>query len=178
MAITKEQKQQQVAELIDNLAKSKLTVVADYSGLSVGQMQQLRQDLLSQNGSLKVIKKTLIKRALSQSPGLSAIKGTKFDGPIALAFGFTDEVTAPQVLYRFAKTNPNLAILTGFNQEGTLLSAEQIQQLAILPGMQELRGILTGVIAAPIKGLVGVLNGTLLGVVNVLNNLNKQKSAA
>lgn len=169
MAITREQKEKQLEMLIEDLGKSRLTLAVNYRGLSVEEMQQLRQNLQEEDGNLKVIKKTLIKLGLAKVPALGAIKDNELEGPVALAFGFTDETSPAQVVHQFAKTHPNLEVLAGISAEGKLLSAEDVLQLATLPSKQQLQANLVGVIVGPARGLVNVLAGNLRGLVQVLN---------
>lgn len=169
MAITREQKEKQLEKLIEDLGKSKLTLAVDYRGLNVEQMQQLRKALQAEDGNLKVIKKTLIKLGIKQNPKLEAFEPDMADGPVALAFGFTDELSPAKVVHNFAKANPNLEVLAAITADGELLNTEQVKNLALLPSSEQLQAMLVGVIAAPARGLVTVLSGNMRGLVQVLS---------
>ena len=175
MAIGREQKEQQVAELTDKLGRSQLTLVCDYSGLSVAEMQELRALLKDQQSEFKVIKKNLIRRALSKSQTFKSQAEMVLDGQIALAFGLGDEVAVAQVVDKFAKTHPQLEIKSALSVEGQLMTADEVKRLASLPSRDQLRAILVGGIAAPLSGFANVLRANLSGLVNIFNQLKEQK---
>lgn len=176
MAITREAKEKQLSELTDSLSSSQLSVLCDYRGLSVADIQELRSALKLQGSSFKVIKKTLIKKALGDSKLLKDAEALDMEGQLGLAFGFDDEVSVAQVLAGFAKTHSALEIKAGINQEGLLLSAEEIGHLSTLPSKGELRARLVGTIAAPMSGLVRVLEGNISGLVRIFDQLRQQKA--
>lgn len=178
MAISREAKEKQLAELKDKLGESQLTVICDYRGLSVAEMQELRKLLGAEESGFKVIKKTLIRKALDEAKLVSKDTELDLDGQLGLAMGFGDEVTVAQVLARFAKEHAALELKAAINPDGSLLSAEEVQYLATLPGRDQLRAYLVGTIAGPIRGLVTVMSGNLRGLVNVLNRLSEQRAEA
>ena len=103
MAITREQKEQQVGKLADDFANAKMTVLADYKGLSVGQVQQLRKELKASGSSMRVVKNTLVRLAAAKHPAFKDLDTSVFDGSVALVFGQEDEVAPAQVVANFAK---------------------------------------------------------------------------
>jgi len=178
MAISREQKEAQVAKLAEDLAASKLTVLVNYQGLSVAEIQELRRELKAQNSALKVIKLNLIKRALKSSDELKTLASEVPTGPTALAFSFEDEVAAPQVLAKFAKSHEALEILSGFSPEGKALAGEEIKTLATLPSKEQLLGQFVSVIAGPVSGFVNVLGANVRGIVQVINQIKEQRAQA
>ncbi|MBI3984045.1 50S ribosomal protein L10 [Candidatus Microgenomates bacterium] len=170
MAISRETKQQQVAQMTDALAKSRLTVVADYKGLTVAQMQALRGELKAENSAVQIAKNNLIKLALSQAK-VAPPTADLLTGPSALAYGYADEVTVAQIIAKFGKEYPALQIKAGLTAEGNWLSAEEVKHLASLPNHEQLLGQLVGTLAAPVSGFVRVLAANISGLVNVLNNI-------
>ncbi len=176
MAISRATKEQQVAELMTNFEKSQLTLLVDYKGLTVADMQALRSDLKAQASSLRVVKNSLIKLAVSQYKPFTDVDKAAFDGPMALAFGFGDEITVAQVVARFAKTHPALEIKGGISTEGVMLAVDQIQQLANLPSKQQLLGQLVGTLAAPITGFARILQGSINNLVYVINAIYEARS--
>src|SRR5688572_21773187 len=99
-------------------------------------MQELRGLLSEQDSSLKVIKKTLIQRALGESP---LTDSAEMEGQIALAFGYSDEAAVAKVLANFAKAHPELEIRAALSAEGVLLSQAEVATLASLPSRDQLR---------------------------------------
>lgn len=178
MAITREQKEAQVKQLVLEFNRSKMTVLADCQGLSVADVQELRGLLKEQSSGMKVAKNNLVKLAASKSEGLKNIDANIFTGPMALIFGYEDEVAPAQVVANFAKKHSALEILRGIDAEGNLLEADSVKQLASLPSKQQLQGQVVGTMAAPISGFVRVLGANISGLVQVINQYSLSKSKA
>lgn len=169
MALSKDKKHELVGELTDLFGSSKMTVVAQYQGLTVKAIQQLRRDARDNGTKVKVVKNRLVIKALQ---GNDAFKGTDtsaLTGMLAYAFNSDDEVAPAQVLNAFAKTNPALQFVGAITADGQFLSADDVKALASLPTKDQLRGQLVGTIAAPLSGFVNVMAGNVRGVLNVLN---------
>jgi len=169
MAISRAKKEEIVANVSDLLDGARMTVVMDYRGLTVKQMQELRRNAKEQDVSITVAKNRLVKLALSQNDSLKTVDTTVFTGQIGLAFGNSDEVAPAQVLANFAKDNPSLELLAAFNADGEEFDASQVAELAKLPSKDVLRGQVVGTIAAPLSGFVNVMQGNIRGLVQVLN---------
>ena len=176
MAITRQQKEDQVRQLSQEFGRSKLTVLVDYQGLSVAEAQELRHLLQAQGSSIKVAKNNLIKLAANQHEAFAELDKAIFSGPMALAFGFEDEVAPAQVVANYAKQHRALEIVGAISADGSFMTAEAVKQLASLPSKQQLQGQLVGTIAAPLTGFVNVLAGNLRGLVQVLNQYSQKQS--
>ncbi len=162
---TRNQKEQLVKELEQNLKKSKAVVFSDFKGLEVKDMMALRKELRNEGIVFKVLKKTLINLALKKAGIEVDIK--KLEGQIALAISEKDEVAAAKIISKAAKTNEQLKIVGGI-LEMKEISGEQVRALAKLPSKDELLSKLVGSLNAPVSGFVNVLAGNLRGLVNVL----------
>ena len=169
MALSKDQKNDVVAKVDGLLAESKMTVVARYSGLSVKNMQELRAKGKEAGVSVIVAKNRLVKVALGNNDALKDLDTSMFQGQVGYIFGLEDEVAATQIAANFAKEHESLEIIGGFNAQGELFTADQINQLSKLPSKDAMRAQLVGTIAAPLSGFVTVMSGNLRGFVNVLN---------
>lgn len=139
------QKQEFVKSLNADLAQAHTVVVAHYRGLSVGQLEQLRESSRDVETTVRVVKNRLAKRAF---------KGTDFEslsdlmtGPIALTFS-ADAVSAAKVAHEFAKNNEDFVILGGALGDKAL-SVDEVKALATLPSLDELRAKLIGLLQAP-----------------------------
>ncbi len=163
---TKQQKQQLVKEIRERLAKMKAAVFADYTGLSVAKLTALRRKLLAQSSELKVAKKTLIDLSFKQG-GIANVDTKNMSGQVMVAFGYEDEVAPAKILNDFSRQNEQLEILGGI-LENKFIDKLGVLSLAKLPSRQELFGKLVGTIAAPMSGLLNVLQGNLRGLVRVL----------
>lgn len=142
-----------VAELHDTFEKATLVVLTHNKGLTVAEVSDLRQQMRDAGAGFKVTKNRLAKIAL---------KGTKFEhledqfvGPTAVAFS-EDAVAAAKVCAEFQKKNDKLEIVAGgLNEQG--LSKDQVDNLAKLPSLDELRGKMVGLLKAPATKVAGVV---------------------
>lgn len=175
MAKTREQKEQTVSDLTTAFKSSKLAVLTDYRGLNVPAISELRSNLREVGISYTVAKNTLVKIALAAAEK-NVDDTSVFAGPVGIAFG-EDEVEAARIVYEFSKTNGALEILGAIDEDGKVLSKEEVMALALLPSREQLLGQVVGTIAAPLSGLVRVLNGNVSGLVYALSAIAEKKTA-
>jgi large subunit ribosomal protein L10 len=152
-------KEKAVAELHEKMAKAAVGIVTQMKGIDVATVTDLRRQLREQSVELRVIKNTLAKRAAKGTPLENLAED--FKGPVALAFSYTDPVTPAKVLTKFVKALPPeradwLKIKAGV-LSGKRLDAAGVAALSALPGLQELRGKIAGLIAAPATQIVRIL---------------------
>ena len=176
MPLTKEQKQEVLNGLIDQMKEAKAVVFADYQGLSVKDIDGLRGDMREKGVTFQVAKKTLMKIAAKEC-GFGEIPAEVLEGPVGAAFGMEDEISAAKTLHTFAKKNKKLK-LRGALFEGRVLSVAETKELAELPGKEELLGKFVYLIKYPVQGFHGVLNNTLSGFVRALDQIRDQKEQA
>lgn len=166
MAITRGKKETQLAAYAENIDNSSALFVTTYKGLSVNDMNALRQKIREANGSYTVIKNTLAKRALqdAEMAGLDDL----LEGQIGTTFCFGDPPPVAKALVDFADDNDALQIKGGL-LDGTILDAKGIEALADLPPMEVIRAQLLGILSAPASQLTGVVASSVRQVVNVVN---------
>lgn len=169
MALSRSKKEELVAEVSELFRSSKLTVLADYSGLSVKQLQELRKNARDNQTKLKVVKNRLVLKAMDSVETYKDTDRSIFKEQLLYAFNSDDEVAPAQVLANFAKKNQALEFVGAVTSEGEILSVEDVKNLASLPSKDQLRGQLVGTLSAPLSGFVNVLAGNVRGVLNVLN---------
>ncbi len=168
MAKSREQKEQSVTQLVEDLGKIKLAVLTDYRGLTVAELDELRDQLSAEAIPYRVTKNTLLKLAAKQTGALKEMDADAFQGPLAIAFGYDDEVAAARLIYNFGKTHEALEITGALTGDGEYLEPAQVKALAVLPTKDQLLGQLVATISAPIQGFNRVLSGNLSGLINVL----------
>ncbi|ANE46772.1 50S ribosomal protein L10 [Paenibacillus swuensis] len=150
MANTKiiEQKELRVGEVATKLRESSCTVVADYRGLNVSQITELRKQLREAGIEFQVLKNSLTRRATAQT------ELTELDehltGPTAIAFSTGDLVAPAKILTAFAKKNDALKVKGGV-VEGRVVGYDQIKALADLPSRDGLLSMLLSVLQAPVR---------------------------
>lgn len=167
MAVTKEKKEEILKQLEDLFTNSKSIVFADYKGLSVKDMKDLRTKMRESEVTYKVAKKTLIKLA-AEKAGFKDIPEEALKGQVGAAFGQSDEVAAAKTLYEFSKDNDNIKLL-GALMEGRVLTKEETMELAKIPGKDELLAKLVGSMNSPISGFHGILSSLLRNFVGVVS---------
>lgn len=177
MALSKEKKDSVVDELTSTLADAKIAVIADYTGLTVKEMQELRRTAREQGTTVRVVKNRLAKIAFANTNGFKDADLGDLSGQMVYAISSEDEVAPAQVLATFAKKHPNLKLMSAVDNAGQMMDKAQVNHLASLPSKDQLRGQLVGTIAAPLTGFVTVMSGNLRGLVNVLNAQKEQMEA-
>ncbi len=176
MGLNLEQKQAVVAEVASKLAGAQAVIVAEYRGLDVGRVTQLRAKARKSGLYLRVLKNTLARRA---------IRGTPFEklaermvGP--LMYGIAqDPVAGAKVLSEFAKEN-ELFVIRGGAMANTVMSEKDVKALALLPSREELLAKLMGTMLAPVAKLVRTMNevpGTFVRTLAAYRD-SKEKAAA
>ena len=164
----KEKKAQIVENLADDLSRSTIIMATNYQGLLARQMTDLRNALTKAGIGYRVIKNTLAYRAADQAsrPQLKNI----IEGPVALAFGYDDAVSAAKALHQYVKsTGLSLQIKGGLLEDRVLLP-EELASLADLPPREILISRLIGQLQAPISALHNMLSYPMRGVLTVLQN--------
>lgn len=165
------QKEAAVAELTDALGKSGFTVLTDYRGLTVTQMQDLRRQLREHDAELHVTKNTLVRLA-AQANGLEGLDPA-LEGPTAIMFAYGEPVLPAKVLRDFVRDSRILELkLAVF--EGEVITSERVEMLADLPSKDELLGKVVGSLASPMHGLVNVLAGPARSLVYALDARKRQ----
>ena len=166
------QKQGTVEQLKAELAQVTIAVVADYRGLSVAEMTELRRELFKQDAQFTVAKNSLTKHAIKGTE-LSALNDV-LKGPTALLIGRADQVAPVKTLTTFLTKNKKANEIRGGYLDGKLLSRAEVEQLAKLPPIEELRGKLVGAINSPLAGIVAAISSPQRGLVNVLDQYAKR----
>lgn len=177
MPLTKEQKEDILQALISQFKEAKSVVFADYQGLSVKQVTELRSKLREKAVTFQIVKKTLIRIASKEAGYEQEIPADVLEGPVAVAVSMEDELAGAKAVHEFAKKNKKLQ-LRGALFEGRVLSVAETKQLAELPGKEELIAKLLYLLKYPVQGFHGVLNNTLAGFVRALNAIKEQKEQA
>lgn len=157
MAISKDTKRAIVAKVTDALTRASAVLFVGFTKLSVADSAQLRQELAREDVHYAVVKKTLLRHALTDCN----YDGSHPDlpGEVAIAWTEGDDETAPaRGVYDFGKKLKGALTLLGGIFGGTLIDAERATALATIPPMPILRGMFVNVINSPIQGLVVALD--------------------
>ena len=159
-----EAKKAQVAEVAEILKAAQTGVLVDYRGLTVEEDTDLRNQLRAAGCKYFVVKNTLLKLA-TQETGLEALDEV-LHGPTAVAVSDTDPVAPAKVMSDFAKKNEKLEIKSGF-MDGSVMSLDEVKQLAATPNMETLIAKVMGSLNAPASNLVRLLSTIVDGGVEI-----------
>ncbi len=176
MPISKERKQELVASYVDTLNDCDGFIIVKTQGLSVSQVQGLRNSIREQNGQYIVAKNTLMRKALETANWI--VPDDLLVGPIAIIFGRDNMPGVSKALLKHIEEQEfdERMQVTGGVMMGDLLDAQQIDDISKLPTLDELRAQLAGLVISPAQGLVNALHQATGGVVNVLQAyLDKQE---
>ena len=171
---TKAFKSEKISQMKEKIEKAKVAIVTDYKGLSVEEITKLRRSIQKEDGDYMVTKNTLAK---------IAVKGTEYEvladsltGPVAIAFGFDDQVAPAKVLAKFIKETKKGEILAAA-MDGKLLSASEAKALATLPSKQEIYAKMLGCINSPASGIANSINAVMSSLTRAMAAVRDQKSA-
>jgi large subunit ribosomal protein L10 len=167
-------KKEVVREIKKRLEEAQAIVLADFRGLNVHEISDLRKRLGEMGIEFRVLKNTLTRRA-AHEVGLEELD-RQLEGPTALALSYTDPVAPAKALIAFSREHEFLKIKGGVLQ-GRVLEAPQVRELAFMPPKVELIARLAGVMQAPIANLVYVLSAPMQGFVTALKAVAEKKSA-
>jgi large subunit ribosomal protein L10 len=175
MPLNLEDKKALVTEVSEIAAKAQSVVAAEYRGISVSQMTDLRAKARGQGVYMRVVKNTLARKALAGT-SFEAI-GPKLKGPLVLAFSKDDPGAAARVVKDFAKTNEKL-VPTLVSIGGQVLSGKDLEKVASLPTRDQALAQLLGLMRAPIEKLVRTLAEPQAKLVRTIAAVRDQKQAA
>ena len=171
---TKAFKSEKIDAIKSKVEKAQVALITEYKGYTVEEITNLRRELQKQGGDYMVTKNTLAK---------VAIKGTSYEamtelmkGPIAIAFGFDDQVSPAKVVSKFIKDTKKGEIL-GAVLDGNLLSASEAKALANLPSKEEIYAKMLGSINSPASGIVGSINAVMAQLTRAMAAVRDQKAA-
>jgi large subunit ribosomal protein L10 len=175
--VQKDEKQRVVAELTDRLQSTPTLIVADYRGLTMPQIDDLRTELLKHGARFTVVKNTLTRRA-AEAAGSEALLAL-LEGPTAIAFleADGDPVAVAKAIGAAARETRVLEVRGGV-LEGRPITAADIENLAKLPPLEQLRGQVLGGITAPLYAVVGLFAAPLQNLVGLIDARIEQLGGA
>ena len=161
MAISRDKKNELVAEFTELLTNAKTTAFATYQGLTVADIQVLRAQAREHGVVIKVVKNRLVRVVLTGIDAYKDVDSSSLTGQLLYAFSAEDEVASAKVLSEFAKKNDALVLAGGFSLESGLLSADDVKALAALPSKSQLIAEVIAQLLSPVHDVTNALSGNL-----------------
>ena len=174
MPKTRSQKEEILTKTIDRLRRSQSVVLVTVQGVKVSEIEGIRDALFPLGLQLQVAKNSLAKVALKEV-GVE-VPAELMDQPFGMVYSYEDVVAAAKAVTPFLKDVPAFTVVGGIMQ-GAFISKKEVEALASLPSRDQLLGQLVGTIAAPLSGLVNVLQGNIRGLVTVLGQVRDKQAA-
>ena len=151
--MNKENKKTYIAEMKKNFTSNESVMIAQYQGLNVTELDELRKELRDKGILFKITKNRITKIAIKETPVKELEK--YFTGPTATAIS-SDPITTAKILTKFAKSHDKLKIVAGF-MDGKVLDQKEVAIIATLPSLEEARAKIVGILATPAQKLVSIL---------------------
>lgn len=168
MALTKEQKNAVVSDVTDLLTNAKMTVVAQYKGMTVKSIQSLRKEARQNGTTVKVVKNRLVKQALQNVDALKNVETAALTNQLLYAFNDEDEVAPAKILHDYAKKDVALQFVGAITAEGTFIGADEVKALASLPSKHQLIAGVINTLQSPLCGSISALGGNLHGYLQAI----------
>jgi large subunit ribosomal protein L10 len=169
------EKEQIVAEVKDMIQRAKGMYFADFTGITVEQVTELRREFRKSNVDYRVVKNTLARKALESTAAYDNVV-LKLVGHTAIAFGYDDPIAPAKIIKKFRDKHKKLAVKVCVI-ENQVFEGTQLEQIAQLPSRPELIAGILGSIQSPISGVVGVISAVMRDLVSVIDAIEKKKAA-
>ena len=170
--MNRQQKEQQVSSLSTRLKQVQAVVLAEYRGLKVSEITEIRKEVRKNSGEFRVVKNRLVKKAITELP--QKVLSDHLKGPIAMAVS-SEEISLFKLITKFATTYPALKLKAGFF-DGKLLTVQEIETLSRLPSKEEMLAKMLGSLLAPATNIVRVLQAVPEKLVRVLKAISEKQS--
>jgi len=169
------EKEQIVAEVAELVGGAQGLYFTDFSGLTVEQATELRREFYKSGVKYRVVKNTLIQKALEQISGYDKVYD-KLVGPTGIAFAYDDPVVPAKIIQKFREKHSKLSLKVCV-LEREVYDGAKLAELAKLPGRKEIIAAILGSIQAPLAGVPNVIQAIQRDLVNVIGEIEKKKAA-
>jgi len=169
------EKEQIVAEVSETVSRASAMYFTDFSGLTVEQATELRRELRQSGVEYRVVKNTLIKKALENVSGYDSVYD-KLVGPTGVAFAFEDAVVPAKVIQKFADKHQKLSLKAAV-LEKQVYDGVKLREISQLPSKKDLMAGILGCIESPLAGVPTVLNAVMRDLASIVDEIGKKKAA-
>ncbi len=169
------QKEQIVAEVAEIVGRAHGLFFTDFTGLTVGEATELRREFRKSAIEFKVVKNTLIRKALEQMTGYDRVFPS-LTGPTGVAFAFEDPVAPAKIIQKFTEKHKKLS-LKACVIEKVVYDGLKLDELARMPTRKEMMAAIVGCVQSPLAGVPNVLQAVMRDFVSVIDEVGKKKAA-
>jgi len=169
------EKEQIIAEVKEKVERAKAMYFADFTGITVEQVNDLRREFRKSSVDYRVVKNTLARKALENVTGYDKVID-KLVGHTGIAFGYDDPVAPARIIKKFQDKHSKLKVKVCI-LEMRVFDGSQLAEIAKLPSRAEVIAGILGSIQSPITGVVGVVNAVMRDLVSVIDAIEKKKAA-
>lgn len=171
----REEKEQIVAEVSELVGKARGMFFTDFSGLTVQQATELRREFRKSGIDYRVVKNTLIRKALENATGYDKVYD-RLAGPTGVAFAYEDPVSPAKIIQKFSEKHSKLSLKVCV-LEKEVYDGARLDELAKLPTRKELMAGILGCIQSPLAGVPTVINAVMRDLASVIGEIEKKKAA-
>jgi large subunit ribosomal protein L10 len=174
--MNRSEKEQIIAEVKEKVVRAKAMYFADFTGITVEQVNDLRREFRKSNVDYRVVKNTLARKALESATGYDKVID-KLVGATGIAFGYDDPVAPARIIKKFQEKHENKLKVKVCVLETQVFDGSQLAEIAKLPSRGEVIAGIIGSIQSPIVGVLGAVNAVLRDLVSVIDAIEKKKAA-
>jgi large subunit ribosomal protein L10 len=171
-----EKKGETIDSLADKMQRKQLAVIADYRGLTVAEITDLRKKLRDSGAELIVAKNTLV-RIAAQRTGNEAITPL-LEGPTAMAFAYDDIAKVAKTLHDYIRTSKKQIAVRGGLVGSQLMAADGLEAITRLPTREQAYATIMGGVQAPASRIVGTINAVMRNIAYILRARSEQEAGA
>ncbi len=169
------EKEQIIVTVKQRAERAKSMFFADFTGITVQEVSELRREFRKSGVDYQVVKNTLAKKALAEMTGFDKVVG-HLQQPTAIAFGYDDPVAPAKIIKKFREKNNKLRVKVCV-VENRVYEGAQLDEIAKLPTRNEIIAGILGSIQAPVSGVVGAINAVMRDLISVIDAIEKKKAA-
>ncbi len=172
----RQEKESIVAEVSEKISRARSIYLTDFTGLTVQEANELRREFRKSGVDYRVVKNTLVRRALGSVGGYDRIGG-KLSGPTAIALSYDDPVSPAKVIKKFIEKYEKPKVKACI-VESQIYEGSKLNELAKLPSRGELIASILGAVQSPIAGIIGAVQAVARDLVIVLHAIEEKKKAS
>ena len=174
--MTRSEKEEIIASVKEKVMRAKGMYFADFTGITVEQVNELRREFRKSKIEYTVVKNTLARKALEAATGYDSVLD-RLTGHTAIAFGYDDPVAPAKIIRKFQEKNDNKLPVKLCVLEHEVFEGKRLAEIAKLPTRGEVVAGILGAIQSPVAGIAGAVAAVLRDLVSVIDAIEKQKAA-